>query len=58
MHVQIRKIQDKARECLIIECVEVTSDIESIRAYALTKGTAITGSYEERIYQFNLADVY
>ena len=57
MHVQIRKIKDKARECLIIECVEVTSEIESIRAYALTKGTTLSGSCEERIYQFNLADV-
>jgi len=57
MHVQIRNIKDKARERLIIECVEVTSDIESIRAYALTKGTTLSGSCEERIYQFNLADV-
>ncbi len=58
MKVRIKKISDKADECLIIECVEVTTDIESIRSYALTKGTTLTGSADERIYQFNLSDVF
>jgi DNA-binding LytR/AlgR family response regulator len=58
MKVHIRQINDKADECLIIECVEVTPDIESIRSYALTKGTSLTGSVDNRIYQFNLSDVY
>ncbi|HHV13443.1 MAG TPA: LytTR family transcriptional regulator [Clostridiales bacterium] len=58
MKVRIKQISDKANECLIIECVEVTPDIESIRSYALTKGTTLTGSVDERIYQFNLADVF
>lgn len=58
MKVHIRQINDKADECLIIECVEVTPDIESIRSYALTKGTSLTGSADNRIYQFNLSDVY
>jgi DNA-binding LytR/AlgR family response regulator len=58
MKVRIKQISDKAEECLIIECVEITPDIESIRSYALTKGTTLTGSVDERIYQFNLADVF
>ena len=58
MKVRIKKISDKADECLIIECVEVTTDIKTIRPYALTKGTTLTGSADERIYQFNLSDVF
>ena len=58
MKVILKQISDKADECLIIECVEVTPDVESIRSNALTKGTTLTGSVEERIYQFNLSDVF
>ncbi len=58
MKVCIKQISEKENECLIIECVEMTPDIESIRAYALTKGTTLTGSAEERMYQFNLGDVF
>lgn len=58
MKVRIKQISDKADECLIIECVEVTPDIESIRSYALTKGTTLTGNVDGRIYQFNLSDVF
>ena len=58
MKVRIKQISSKANECLIIECVEVTPDIESIRAYALTRGMTLTGSLDERIYQFNLSNVF
>lgn len=58
MKVILKQISEKADECLIIECVEVTPDVESIRSYALTKGTTLTGSVDERIYQFNLSDVF
>ena len=58
MKVCIKQIDDKAAECIIIECVEITPDIESIRSYALTKGTVLSGRVDERIYQFNLSDVY
>lgn len=58
MKVRIKQITEKADECLIIECVEVTPDIESIRSYALTKGMTLTGSINERFYQFNLSDVF
>ncbi len=58
MQVRIKQISDKENECLIIECIEVTPDIESIRSYALTKGVTLSGSVAERIYQFNLCDVF
>lgn len=58
MQVHIRKISDKADERVIVECVEITPDVESIRSYVLTKGTTLTGTIEEHIYQFNLADVF
>ncbi len=58
MRVRIKQITDKLKECLIIECVEVTPEVESIRSYALTKGTELTGIMNERIYQFNLSDVF
>ena len=58
MRVHIKQIENKANECLIIECVEVTPDIQSIRSYALAKGLVLTGSADERLYQFNLSAVY
>jgi DNA-binding LytR/AlgR family response regulator len=58
MNVRIKKINDKEDECIVIECVEVTPDIESIRAYALTKGTHMSGKINERYYQFKLSDVF
>ncbi len=58
MKVKIQQISDIADECLTIACVKITPDIESIRSFALTKGTTLAGSRDERIYQFNLADVF
>ena len=58
MKVRIKQIGNKADECLIIECVDVTPDIESIRSFALTKGMTLTGSADERIYQFDLSNVF
>lgn len=58
MRVKIKRINDKTDECVTIECVKVTPDIESIRSYALTKGTTLSGSSGERIYSFNLSEVF
>lgn len=57
MKVRIKQISNRNDECLTIECVEITSDIESIQAFALSKGTTLTGVMEGRKYQFNLADI-
>lgn len=57
MKVEIRRINQKAEERLLIECVDVTSEVERIQAFALTSGPSLTGTRDDRIYQFNLADV-
>ena len=57
MKVSIRKIAHRADEQVVIECVEVTKEVEDIRAYALLKGTVLTGVYDERIFQFELESV-
>ena len=58
MKVSIRQVTDRADEQVIIECVEVTKDIEDIRAYASAKGTTLSGVCNERICQFMLEDVF
>ena len=57
MRVRIRQIPDRADEQVVIECVEVTKDIEDIRAYASTKGTTLIGACNDRAYQFGLETV-
>lgn len=57
MRVQIKRIRQKSDECTTIECVEITSDIESIRAYILSQGTVLSGMVGTRVHQFNLAEV-
>lgn len=58
MKVHIRKTSDRDAECVIIECIEVTSEIENIRAYVLAQGAQVLGNLEGRTYQLNLRDVY
>ena len=58
MKVSVKKISDRDGEQVIIECVEVTKDIEDIRVYALTKGTTLTGVSGEQTYQFKLENIY
>lgn len=57
MRVRIRQIPDRADEQVVIECVEVTKDIEDIRAYASTKGTTLIGACNDRAYLFGLETV-
>lgn len=57
MRVLIKQIKEKENECLTIECVEITADIESIRSFALTKGLSLVGQINDRFYSFNLSDV-
>ena len=58
MKVSIRHIANHVDEQVVIECVEVTRDIEDIRAYALTKGTTLVGTCDGCTYQFRLETVY
>lgn len=58
MNVFIRQIKDKQNEKVIIDCVEITQDVQKIRSFVLTKGTTLTGKMDESICQFNLNEVY
>ena len=58
MRVSIRQILDRSDEQVVIECVEVTKDIEDIRVYASTKGTTLIGACDDRAYQFSLETVF
>ena len=58
MRVSIKQIPDRAGERVVIECVEVTKDIEDIQAYVSAKGTTLTGTCNDRAYQFSLETVF
>lgn len=58
MRVHVKPILNYDDEQVVIECVEVTKDVEDIRAYALAKGTTLTGVCQDRIYQFELEGVF
>ena len=57
MRVSIRQIPERADEQVIIECVEVTKEIEDIRAYVSAKGATLIGVCGDRMYQFRLESV-
>ena len=59
MQVSIRKIPDKEKEQVIIECVDVTPEVRDIYSYVQNKGTEIYGIIDgEYQKKFNLQEVY
>ena len=52
MKVTLRKIADKEKEQVIIECTQVTSEIEDIYSYVSTKGTELCGMAGEKMCRF------
>ena len=58
MRVTVRQIPNRADEQVVIECAEITKVVEDIRAYALSKGTTLTGVHADRICQLELENVY
>ncbi len=59
MKVSIKKILNKEEERVIIECVEITSEIRDIHSYIQSKGTELSGVVEgEYRKKFRLEDVY
>lgn len=59
MRVSVRKINNKAEEQVIIECVEITQEIKDIHAYVEAKGMELVGTVEgEYTKKFALEDVY
>ncbi len=43
MKVKIRNVLSKQEEQVVIECVEMTPELEDIKNYCLAKGTFLTG---------------
>ena len=43
MKVKIKNVLSKQEEQVVIECVEMTPELEDIKNYCLTKGTFLTG---------------
>lgn len=59
MNVTIRKILNREEEQVIIECTDITPEVRDIRAYALSKGTTLTGTVNaNKMERFELQDVY
>lgn len=59
MKVIIRKIPEKDKEQVIIECVEITSEIQEIRAYISHKGREVSGVIDgQNMVRICLEDVY
>ncbi|MGN0377587.1 MAG: LytTR family DNA-binding domain-containing protein [Suilimivivens sp.] len=59
MKVAIRKILNKEEEQVVIECVEVTSDIKDIQNYVQAKGIELAGiTQDQRLEKFQLQNVY
>ena len=59
MQVNIRKILNREKEQVIIECVEITPQVRDIYSYVQNKGMEISGIVEgEYQKKFRLEDVY
>lgn len=58
MNVSIRKISDQSAEQVVIECVEMTKDVEDIRDYARSKGITLSGILNKRIYNLELSSIF
>ncbi len=59
MRVTIKKIAEKEKEQVVIECVEMTQEISEIKAYAESKGTILSGTIDgQRMKQFALKEVF
>ncbi len=59
MRVTLKRIQEKEAEQVIIECVEVTSQIKEISAYVQSIGTGLLGFREgKQMERFQLEQVY
>lgn len=57
MKTIIRRVQQKEEEQVVIECVEITSEVKDIFSYAMTKGTELSGAVQGTITRFRLEDV-
>ncbi len=59
MQVSIKKIFNKEKERVVIECVEITPEIKDIYSYVQNKGMELSGITEgQHRKKFRLEDIY
>lgn len=58
MNVIIKSVDAGEKEQVIIECCEVTEEVERIRLFAEGSGQTLSGSIDGRLYSVNIADIY
>src|SRR5690606_6112170 len=57
MNVCIEHIDNQEKECVRIECVEVTKEVNSIVTFVKSLGDVIIGHMNGREYSLNLRDI-
>lgn len=57
MKVRIRKADRKENEEVIIQCVEITSEVKDIYTYVQSRGTEIAGMADGKLCTFSLREV-
>lgn len=58
MNVVIKNVDNKEKEQVIIECCEITEEVERIRLFAEGSGQTLSGSIDGRFYSVNIGDIY
>lgn len=58
MNVIIKNVDISEKEQVIIECYEVTEEVERIRLFAESSGQTLSGSIDGRLYSVNIGDIY
>ena len=58
MNVRLEVNSSLDKDTIIIECNEITSDVEQIRNYILSKENFLVGKLDDRIHKLSPADIY
>ena len=58
MNVIVRTVDGKEKEQVIIECFEVTEEVERIRLFAEGSGQTLSGSIDGWLYSVNIGDIF
>lgn len=58
MNVIIRHTEEKEKERVIIECYDVTEEVERIRLFCEGAGKSLSGRIDGRTYSVNIGDIF
>lgn len=58
MKVKIQNITHKEKEQVIIECVEITPEVEQIQSFVLSSGLCLSGMENGKIYQLPIDSIF